>query len=240
LYQAVKLVYDTAFESQAQANATISAPSFELPAGALDNMPFPSSDEPAPPDVFQEEEQEIGSLVEQVEALVRNEQESNIITGDQAPIEFVSPYNDPHFDQKAFPDLYPCGSRGGPNNIHDKVFLLDSTYVKLRMNQGLHRSFQRHSAWMFYHYFELMKKRIGGISYVAAKNCGGRVPCATSNAASSSSASVSSNAEDMAAPTVDMTKRLIAALKDMKAAKGTRLDISKLPTVRYSCCFYTT
>jgi hypothetical protein len=108
LYQEVKLVFDADFESQAQENATINAPSFELPVGALDSMPFPSSDEPAPPDVFHDEEPEVGSLIEQVEALVRNEQESNVITGDQTPFEFVSPHNDPHFDQKAFPDLYPC------------------------------------------------------------------------------------------------------------------------------------
>jgi hypothetical protein len=175
LYKDIPLVYSEEFLRQAAAQDEVDAPTINIDDENLDAVPFVQQATSPPPDIFLHEDSETTSLIDQIEEIVREQQVNNqaasnaqphVIISDQNNAEFVDAQSDIHFDQKAFPLLYPCGTRGGPNNPYTRSeggaqFKMNDDYIQLRLRQGYTRDFQTNNSWIFYHYSQKMKKRIG-------------------------------------------------------------------------------
>jgi hypothetical protein len=261
LYRDVQPVYNDAFRQQAEAGMTVAAPAIIVEEADLEGLRF-TQGETAPvgtptaaavdtstpaastPDILLFQENGAASLMEQVVEIAHNQQGPPVLNRDQSNSTFVDARDDPLFEQKAFPMLYPCGSRGGPNNPHDteqgnKTYPLDISYIRRRLNQGHTRTYQRCNTWIFYHYSCLMKLRMGGVAFTAAKMSGGQMPTnaaprnnrTMSTGHATASAAAGAGAVNDTIPTVSTTQSLLDELQKMHAKKGTALNVGDLPVV---------
>ena len=113
------------------------------------------------------------SAVDHMREVVQNAQGSStapppVVTRERNdnPV-FVHPSTEPYFYEKAFPRLYPYG-RGGPAGTHGERGGF-TKYVKRALMMGGDRRFQRCSDFIFSAYHYTVRRRLGGITYVAAR-----------------------------------------------------------------------
>ena len=113
------------------------------------------------------------SAVDHMREVVQNAQTSSaapppvvIRERDNDPT-LVHPSKEPFFYEKAFPRLYPYG-HGGPAGSHDERGGF-TKYIKRALMMGGDRRFQRCSDFIFTAYHYTLRRRLGGITYVAAR-----------------------------------------------------------------------
>ena len=84
--------------------------------------------------------------------------------------DYIGHWQDPtQFDAKAFPDLFPYGSGGLSKEKHG---LKDAELVRLHMNRGGDRRFQKSMSYVFTQFTRQTRKEAGVVSLLASENAG--------------------------------------------------------------------
>ena len=80
--------------------------------------------------------------------------------------EYAHPYNDCFFYEKCFPNIFPYGC-GGPSDTHG---LDNNEFVRLSLERGGDRRFQKSANYIFCFYTYVMRRKVGGVTATAAKS----------------------------------------------------------------------
>jgi len=110
----------------------------------------------------------VDSLPENIRRVIHRQNEAFIRYPDGQTVsddDYSNPVKDVWFWEKAFPMLYPYG-RGRPDYARTKT----SQYAKYSLMLGNPRSFQGHSIYIFYTFYNVMSMRMGSLAVLASKN----------------------------------------------------------------------